>query len=356
MPSISSPPVHKTTCCYCGVGCGILVKQTSGGAVTVEGDPDHPVSHGMLCSKGQNLHTTVMDYSDRLLFPELRDDRSQPRRRAGWDEAIGKVASRFQDIIRQHGPDAVGLYVSGQCLTEEYYLANKIAKGFLGTNNIDTNSRLCMSSAVVGYKLALGEDCVPGSYEDLDMADLFLVAGANPAYCHPILFRRVEARLQAAGKPARMIVTDPRRTQTAAMADLHIPLQPGTDITLFHAIVRRLLETDAIDRGFINEHTEGFDELKDRVFTRSVREAAAICRIDTVMIETAARWIAESRGFVSLWAMGLNQSMVGVNKNLALINLHLVTGKIGKPGHGPLSLTGQPNAMGGREVAVWRTC
>jgi len=316
----------------------------------VEGDPDHPVSHGMLCSKGQNLHTTVMDYSDRLLFPELRDDRSQPRRRAGWDEAIGKVASRFQDIIRQHGPDAVGLYVSGQCLTEEYYLANKIAKGFLGTNNIDTNSRLCMSSAVVGYKLALGEDCVPGSYEDLDMADLFLVAGANPAYCHPILFRRVEARLQAAGKPARMIVTDPRRTQTAAMADLHIPLQPGTDITLFHAIVRRLLETDAIDRGFINEHTEGFDELKDRVFTRSVREAAAICRIDTVMIETAARWIAESRGFVSLWAMGLNQSMVGVNKNLALINLHLVTGKIGKPGHGPLSLTGQPNAMGGREV------
>ncbi len=260
------------------------------------------------------------------------------------------MATVFRTTRDKHGPDAVALYVSGQCLTEEYYLANKIAKGFLGTNNIDTNSRLCMSSAVVGYRQALGEDSVPGCYEDLDIADLFFVAGANPAWCHPILFRRIEERLQREPKSARMIVVDPRRTQSAAMADLHLQIQPGTDIVLFHAIARRLIEKGRVDDAFVRDHTEGFDELRAKAFERTLAEAADLCRVEALAIETAAEWIGASKGFVSLWAMGLNQSTIGVNKNLALINLHLMTGKIGKPGHGPFSLTGQPNAMGGREV------
>jgi ferredoxin-nitrate reductase len=348
--SFSPSSTHATTCCYCGVGCGIVVRKDRLGALSLAGDPNHPVNRGNLCSKGRHLLYTVQDQSDRLLYPEIREARDLPRRQASWDEALDRIVAGFRSAIDRHGPDSVGLYVSGQFLTEEYYLANKIAKGFLGTNNIDTNSRLCMSSAVAGYKLALGEDTVPGSYEDADLADLFLVAGANPAWCHPILFRRIEERLQSEPKRARMIVVDPRRTQSAAMADLHLQIQPGTDITLFHAIARALIEAEAIDRGFIDAHTEGFAELRERAFTRTLDEAATICRIEAKDIATAARWIGESQGFLSLWAMGLNQSVVGVNKNLALINLHLLTGKIGKPGHGPFSLTGQPNAMGGREV------
>ncbi|MGD0836560.1 MAG: molybdopterin-dependent oxidoreductase [Polyangia bacterium] len=340
----------STTCCYCGVGCGILARKEASGGLVLEGDPHHPVNRGRLCSKGLHLLPTVTDRSDRLLYPELREARHLPRRQATWDEALDRVAAAFRSCMAAHGPDSVALYVSGQCLTEEYYLANKIAKGFLGTNNIDTNSRLCMSSAVAGYRLALGEDSVPCAYEDLDLADLYLVAGANPAWCHPILFRRMEERLQGPSKSARMIVVDPRRTQSAAIADLHLQIQPGTDITLLHALARRLIEIGAADEPFIRDHTEGFAELRERALARTLSEAAAICRIDEADIEVAAGWIAQSHGFVSLWAMGLNQSTVGVNKNLALINLHLVTGKIGKPGHGPFSLTGQPNAMGGREV------
>ena len=316
----------------------------------MEGDPDHPVNLGKLCSKGRTLLHTVRDTRDRLLFPELRAHRDQPREIVNWDAAIAKAAAVFQETIAAHGPDSVGFYVSGQCLTEEYYLANKLAKGFLGTNNIDTNSRLCMSSAVAGYKLSLGEDSVPCSYEDIDLADLYFVAGANPAYCHPILFRRMEARLSVDPRPVRMVVVDPRRTASTAMADLHLQIHPGTDITLFHALARRLIETGHGDNAFIAAHTEGFEALREIVFARTLDGAAGICRVPRQDIETAAAWIGESRGFLSLWAMGLNQSQVGVNKNLALINLHLMTGKIGKPGNGPFSLTGQPNAMGGREV------
>ena len=341
---------HSTTCCYCGVGCGVLIHKDRSGSIALEGDPDHPVNRGKLCAKGLNLHHTVAERSDRLLHPEMRATRHGPLRQVGWDEALDRVVAAFRSTMQKHGPDSVALYVSGQCLTEEYYLANKIAKGFLGTNNIDTNSRLCMSSAVAGYRLALGEDSVPCSYEDLDLADLYFVAGANPAWCHPIIFRRMEERLRRESKCARMIVVDPRRTQSAAMADLHLQIQPGTDITLFHAIARRLVERGFVDHDFVRDHTEGFDELCTRAFARTLDDAAAICRIESAAIDTAAGWIGESCGFVSMWAMGLNQSMVGVNKNLALINLHLVTGKIGKPGHGPFSLTGQPNAMGGREV------
>lgn len=343
----------RTTCCYCGVGCGVLIHTSTNGVLSLEGDPEHPVNRGKLCSKGRYLLHTALDRSDRLLVPELREKRDELRQPVSWERAIDYAATVIRKTVDQYGPDAVAFYVSGQCLTEEYYLANKIAKGFIGTNNIDTNSRLCMSTAVSAYRMALGEDSVPCSYNDLDLADLFFIAGANPAWCHPILFQRIEDRLSRPG--ARIIVVDPRRTQTAAMADLHLALWPGTDITLFHAIARWLIEHDAVDHAFVTAHTEGFESLRERVMERSLSESAHRCRIPETDITTAARWIAESNGFLSLWAMGLNQSTIGVNKCLALINLHLLTGKIGKPGHGPFSLTGQPNAMGGREVGGMST-
>jgi len=338
----------RTTCSYCGVGCGVIVNKGPGG-LQVEGDPDHPANRGKLCSKGMNLHYTVMDQSDRLSYPEMRSHRAAPRSRVSWDTAMERAASVFRSLIRNYGPESVGFYVSGQLLTEEYYIINKLCKGFLGTNNIDTNSRLCMSSAVVGYKKAFGEDCVPATYDDIELADCFLIAGANPAWCHPILFRRIEDR-KASGENVRIIVIDPRKTQSCESADLHLQIIPGTDISLFHAMARHLIERDWIDPVFIREHTNGFDALKSKVFEKSLDEYAKICGVEKSSIELAARWVGESTGFLSLWAMGLNQSPVGVNKNTALLNLSLITGKIGKPGSGPLSLTGQPNAMGGREV------
>ena len=339
----------KSTCSYCGVGCGVLVHKDRNGQLHVEGDPDHPGSQGMLCSKGMNLHYTVMDQSDRLLYPQMRYNRSMPLERVSWGDALERAAAVFQSLIDRYGPDSVGFYASGQCLTEEYYLINKLTKGFLGTNNLDTNSRLCMSSAVVGYKQALGEDSVPCSYEDIDLADTLLVAGANPAWCHPIIFRHVEAR-KAAFPDFKLIVVDPRRTQTAAMADLHLPIKPGTDITLHHAIARGLIDRGLIDQAFIDNHTEGFDLFNESVHQRTLREAAQICGISLDDLRWAVEYIGRSKGFMTMWAMGLNQSVVGVNKNLSLLNLSLITGQIGKPGAGPLSLTGQPNAMGGRET------
>lgn len=308
----------------------------------------------MLCSKGINLHYTAMDHSDRLLYPMLRDNVEQPFKRIGWESAIEKAATEFKKIIGKYGPDAVGFYISGQCLTEEYYLSNKIMKGFIGSNNIDTNSRLCMSSAVSAYKMALGEDSVPGCYEDIELADTFLIAGANPAWCHPILFRRMEAH-KAKNNGIKIIVVDPRRTQTAAFADLHLQITPGTDVILFHGIARGLIEHGFIDSAFINQHTEGFEAFRDKVMQRSLQEVAAICGIRFTDIYKAVKYIGFSGGFISFWAMGLNQSVDGVNKNLALINLSLITGKIGKPGSGPISLTGQTNAMGGREVGGMAT-
>ncbi|HTF82451.1 MAG TPA: molybdopterin-dependent oxidoreductase, partial [Cytophagales bacterium] len=242
-----------------------------------------------------------------------------------------------------------GFYVSGQCLTEEYYVVNKLTKGFLGTNNIDTNSRLCMSSAVVGYKLSLGEDSVPCSYEDIELADCFYIAGANPAWCHPILWRRIEA-YKAANPDVKIIVADPRKTQTCSLADIHLQINPGTDIVLNNAIASILIDRDMVDHEFIGKYTNGFDALKAEVSKKTVKEAAKICGVSAEDIYWAAEYIGRSKGFITMWAMGYNQSVVGVNKNLSLINLNLITGKIGKPGSGPFSLTGQPNAMGGREV------
>jgi Uncharacterized anaerobic dehydrogenase len=303
----------------------------------------------MLCSKGRNLHHVVMDTSDRLTKPMMRWNKMENPVPVSWDTALDRTAAVFKTLINKFGPDSVGFYVSGQLLTEEYYLVNKLTKGFLGTNNIDTNSRLCMSSAVVGYKLSLGEDSVPLGYEDIELADCFFITGANPAWCHPILFRRLEAHKKA--NPAIKIITaDPRRTQTAAMSDLHLQLNPGTDIWLYHAIARILIETGKIDQEFIDKHTKGFEALLKNVMSVSVAAAAGICGLAEEDIITAAHWIGDAKGYISMWAMGLNQSVIGVDKNVALINLSLITGKIGKPGNGPFSLTGQPNAMGGREA------
>jgi len=341
--------LYKTTCCYCGVGCGITVKKDAQGRIVIEGDKDHPVNKGMLCSKGMNLHYTVNDQSDRLLFPEMRYGKDQPRQRVSWDTALERTAAVFKTLIKKFGPDSVAFYASGQCLTEEYYIVNKLIKGFIGSNNIDTNSRLCMSSAVVGYKMSLGEDSVPVSYDDLELCDVILVAGANPAWCHPILWRRVEAARQK-NPDLKIIVSDPRRTQTCSLANVHLQLNPGTDVTLHHAIGRCLIEDGNIDFDFINDNTEGFEKYRKTVFETTIEEAAVICGINESDIRLAASYIGNAKGFITMWTMGLNQSVIGVNKNLSLINLNLITGHIGKPGSGPFSLTGQPNAMGGREV------
>lgn len=340
---------EKTICSYCGVGCGILVDVDAKGTITVEGDPDYPSSKGMLCSKGRNLNYVAQDTSDRILYPEMRWSRNHPLQKVSWDTAFERAAAVFKSIIAKHGPDSVGFYVSGQCLTEEYYLANKITKGFIGTNNIDTNSRLCMSSAVVGYKKTLGEDSVPISYEDIELADTFLIAGANPAWCHPILYRRLEQH-KAARPEVKVIVVDPRKTQTAAAADVHLQILPGTDVILFNAIARWLIEKRKIDKTFISKHTANFEAVKEVAFSLSIRQAAEKCGIPASEIRKAAQYIGQAGKFLSMWTMGLNQSVIGVSKNVALLNISLLTGQIGKPGCGPFSLTGQPNAMGGREV------
>ncbi len=347
--SLFAKQTFKTTCSYCGVGCGISVTKDRKGNISLEGDKDNPVNRGMLCSKGMNLHYTVADKSDRLLYPQMRSSRNQPMERVSWDTALERAAAVFKTIIEKYGPDSVGFYGSGQFLTEEYYVINKLVKGFIGTNNLDTNSRLCMSSAVVGYKLSLGDDSVPVSYADIELADCFFIAGANPAWCHPIIFRRLEAhKLQ--NPDIKIIVVDPRKTQSCSIADLHLQITPGTDIVLYNAIAKVLIETGMIDHHFIEHHTDGFQQLKDELEKISLKEMAKVCDVKEQDILLAASYIGNANGFISMWAMGLNQSIIGVNKNLSLINLSLITGKIGKPGSGPLSLTGQPNAMGGREV------
>lgn len=332
----------------------MIVSRDRSGRLHLEGDPDHPVNRGMLCSKGQALHHVVTDTSDRLLYPHMRRSRAHPMERVDWNTALARAAAVFRSTIQRFGPESVGLYVSGQCLTEEYYVANKLVKGFFGCNNIDTNSRLCMSSAVAGYKLALGDDAFPLQYDDIELCDTFLIAGANPAWCHPILFRRLEQH-RARNPDTTIIVVDPRRTQTCAIANLHLQLQPGTDVPLYNAIARVLIESGHVDHAFVAAHTEGFERARAAAFGLSLDEAAAICQVPVHQIRLAAALIGRAPSFQSWWAMGLNQSAVGVDKNLALLNLSLLTGKIGKPGSGPFSLTGQPNAMGGREVGGMAT-
>ncbi len=338
----------RSTCCYCGVGCGVIIEHDGGRITGVKGDPDHPANFGRLCTKGSTLHLSARP-DTRALHPELRTARDLPRSRVSWDAALAHAADRFAAIIDEHGPDAVAFYISGQLLTEDYYVFNKLAKGLIGTNNVDTNSRLCMSSAVSAYKQTLGADAPPCSYEDIDHTDCLLIAGGNPAYAHPIVYRRIEDARRA--NPAmKMIVVDPRRTDTASDADLHLPLLPGTDIWLYNAMLHVLLWEGHADDTFIAAHTEGFAELRKHVRDITPAVAAEVCGLRAEDIVTAAKWFGESKAAMSMWCQGLNQSHHGTHNGTALIALHLATGQIGRPGAGPFSLTGQPNAMGGREV------
>jgi assimilatory nitrate reductase catalytic subunit len=338
----------KSICCYCGVGCGVVIGSEGERIIAVRGDPDHPANFGRLCTKGQTLHLSARAGA-RALYPELRRSRGEARARVTWDEALDHAAGRFADIIREHGPDSVAFYVSGQLLTEDYYVFNKLAKGLVGTNNIDTNSRLCMSSTVAGYKATLGADAPPACYEDIDRAQCILIAGSNTAVAHPVLYRRIEAA-RAANPAMKLVVVDPRRTDTATDADLHLQIAPGTDLALFNEMLHVMIEEGLVDRGYIERHTEGFDVLERTARDCAPADAAAICGVESKDIVTAARWFGNSGASLSLYCQGLNQSTHGTHNNAALVNLHLATGQIGKPGAGPFSLTGQPNAMGGREV------
>ncbi|WP_374408559.1 molybdopterin-dependent oxidoreductase [Hydrogenophaga sp.] len=342
----------RSTCPYCGVGCGVIITSDGPQITGVRGDPDHPANFGKLCTKGSTLHLTAtpaITRQTRLLQPMQRLQRGQAPVAVGWDAALDRVAGEFGRIVREHGADAVGLYLSGQLLTEDYYVFNKLAKGLIGTNNVDTNSRLCMSSAVAGYKATLGADAPPACYDDVNHAQCLFIVGSNAAYAHPILFRRIEAAKQK-NPGMKVIVADPRRTDTAELADLYLPLLPGTDVMLFHGLLHIMLWEGWTDAAFIAAHTNGFDELKALVHECTPDVVAQTCGLKKEDLFTAAKWFAQSPATLSLYCQGLNQSSSGTAKNATLINLHLATGQIGKPGAGPFSLTGQPNAMGGREV------
>ncbi|WP_374566147.1 molybdopterin-dependent oxidoreductase [Ideonella sp.] len=342
----------KSTCCYCGVGCGVIIEHDGSQISGVRGDPDHPANFGRLCSKGSTLHLTAaapVTRQTRLLAPMRRAARGEAPVAIGWDDALSEASDRLAAIHQQHGPDAIGVYISGQLLTEDYYVFNKLVKGLLGSNHIDTNSRLCMSSAVAGYKATLGADAPPCSYDDLAHAQTVFITGSNMAWAHPILMRRLEDAKRA--NPAQQwIVADPRRTETAEAADLHLQLLPGSDVALYHGLLHLLLWEGLTDAAYIAAHTHGFDALRDRVREYTPRETARLTGLNEADIVTAARWFGQQTPTLSLYCQGLNQSSAGTAKNAALINLHLATGQIGKPGAGPFSLTGQPNAMGGREV------
>ena len=309
----------RTTCAYCGVGCGIRAEVTGDRSVTIKGDPEHPANFGKLCSKGTHLGETV-GLEGRLLHPMIGE------RRAGWDEAIDLVAGKMRACIERYGPDSVALYVSGQLLTEDYYAANKLMKGFVGSANIDTNSRLCMASAVAAHNRAFGEDVVPVTYDDLDEADLILLVGSNTAWCHPVIWQRIEAAREARG--TKIVVIDPRRTETAEQADLHVPVTPDGDVGLFNTLLAEMVRRGLADPiPTIGEHGLAPDTF------------AALADL-----------VAAHPRMVTVFSMGANQSVAGTDKGNAIINLHLAMGRINAPGMGPFSMTGQPNAMGGREV------
>jgi sulfite reductase (NADPH) flavoprotein alpha-component len=347
MPGQKDPNIVSTVCPYCGVGCGMLLHVANNKIVKVEGDRNHPANYGKLCTKGANCAITVPteDRLARAYTRRLRDSAPAP---APLEEAISATARRLRAIIDLHGPDAVSLYVSGQISLEAQYLANKLCKGFIGTNNIDSNSRLCMSSAASGYKLSLGADGPPGSYQDFERTDCFFVIGANMVECHPILFLRLSAAKK--NNNAKLIVVDPRTTPTAAKANLHLAIEPGADLALLNGLLHLFLENGHIDADFISRHTEGWEDMVEFLKEYTPARVSEWTGLREEDIRTAAKWMGEAREFMSLWTMGLNQSTHGTWNTNALCNLHLATGKICRPGSGPFSLTGQPNAMGGREV------
>lgn len=340
----------RTACSYCGVGCGITVttrtEQGTPVIAKVAGDKLHPANAGRLCTKGAT-HTELMRTDGRMTTAYRRPARDASPVPVPVDDAVREAADRLRAIVAEHGPDAVALYVSGQMSLEAQYLATKLAKGYLRTVHIEANSRLCMASAGTGYKQSLGADGPPGSYDDLDAADLFFVIGANTADCHPIVHLRMADRLKAG---AKLIVADPRRTETADRADLHLQLRPGTDLALLNGLLHLLAENGDIDAGFIAEHTEGWAAMPEFLADYPPARVAEITGLAEADIRTAARWIGAAGEWMTLWTMGLNQSTHGTWNTNAVVNLHLATGAICRTGSGPFSLTGQPNAMGGREM------
>jgi ferredoxin-nitrate reductase len=347
---VSRERTLKTACPYCGVGCGLQATVADGRLLRVEGDPDHPVNRGRTCAKPIALPSAV-HARDRATVPLRRVDPDGPWSEVSWDDGIGWAAERLRAIVDEHGPQAVAFYVSGQLLTEDYYAVNKLAKGFLGTNTVDSNSRLCMSSAVAGYKATFGTDGPLPSYDDLDAADCILLLGSNTAACHPIVWQRIKAAQRRTDRPpCQVIVVDPRRTVTAQDADLHLPVMPGGDVPLLLGMLHAIVRDGLADEAFLRDHTEGWDELRAQVDEWTPERAAAASGVDEDLLVEAARRFATAGAAMTAWTMGANQSTVGTDKNRALHALCLVTGQIGRPGAGPLSLTGQPNAMGGREV------
>ena len=331
----------RTTCPYCGVGCGLLVDGNDAGH-TVRGDPEHPANFGRLCSKGAALGETL-SLEGRLLYPEINGER------ADWNTALDTVAQRFRQAIAEHGPDAVAFYVSGQLLTEDYYVANKLMKGFIGSGNIDTNSRLCMSSAVAGHKRAFGSDTVAGCYEDIELADLVVLVGSNMAWTHPVVFQRLVAAKKARPE-MKIVLIDPRRTATADLADLHLPIKPGADAWLFNGLLNHLKREDAVDWAWLEAHVDGFGAALRAVGGLSIATVANACGMHADAVATFFEWFTQTPKTVTVFSQGINQSSSGVDKVNSIINVHLATGRIGKAGATPFSITGQPNAMGGREV------
>jgi assimilatory nitrate reductase catalytic subunit len=341
-------PVVRTTCPYCGVGCGVLAAPDGVGGATIFGDPEHPANFGRLCSKGSALGETL-SLDQRLLHPMLRHA-DGALTRTSWDVALDRVAGGLRDIADRHGPSAIAFYLSGQLLTEDYYAANKLMKGFIGSANVDTNSRLCMSSTVAGHKRAFGADTVPGTYRDLDEADLIVLVGSNTAWCHPVLFQRMVAARREHG--TKLVVIDPRRTATADEADLFLSIEPGMDTALFCGLLSYLADTRALNYTYIERHTKSFVEALASAREIAV-DTAASARIAGLKESEVAQFFklfAKTERVVTCYSQGVNQSTQGTDKVNAIINVHLATGRVGRAGMGPFSLTGQPNAMGGREV------
>jgi assimilatory nitrate reductase catalytic subunit len=338
----------RTTCPYCGVGCGLIVRRDGERGASIAGDPDHPANFARLCSKGSALGETV-DLAGRLLHPMLRQADGKLAA-VSWDSALDRVATGFADIIARHGPDPIAFYLSGQLLTEDYYVANKLMKGFIGSANVDTNSRLCMASSVAGHRRAFGADTVPGTYADLDQADLIVLVGSNAAWCHPVLFQRMVLNQQLRG--ARLVVIDPRRTATAQDADLFLSILPGSDTALFCGLLVYMSEMNALDYEYIDAHTTGFEAAIARAcsIAPGLEATSRATGLPPADIAAFFELFRTTERVVTCYSQGVNQSAQGTDKVNAIINCHLATGRIGRAGMGPFSLTGQPNAMGGREV------
>lgn len=334
--------LKQTTCPYCGVGCGIDVTVNDSKLTRVDGSSEHPANFGRLCIKGSSVLETN-DLSGRLLQPMIANAT------VSWDEATRHVADKFNQTIAKYGADSVAFYVSGQLLTEDYYVANKLMKGYIGSANIDTNSRLCMSSAVAAYKRAFGSDTVPCNYEDIEDTDCLVLLGSNAAWTHPVLFQRME-RAKQLNPNMKVVVIDPRKSATTELADLHLAIKPGTDVALLNGLLNYLFANQLIDNEFVSLSTEGLELALEQSKLCTLEKVAQVCDITVQELETYYKWFAHSPTAVTFYCMGVNQSSQGTDKANAIINCHLAAGKIGSAGNGPFSITGQPNAMGGREV------